>query len=56
MMRLRLCLSVRWCLQQQGITSVNGQTGDVEGYQVDVISADATAEAYHVYVLPLHLH
>ena len=33
-----------------GVTSVNGQTGDVEGYQVDVISADATAEAYHVYV------
>ena len=33
-----------------GVTSVNGQTGDVEGYQVNVISADATAEAYHVYV------
>lgn len=33
-----------------GVTSVNGQTGDVEGYQVDVISADADAEAYHVYV------
>lgn len=37
------------------VTSVNGQTGDVtvetsKKYDVDVISADTTAEAFHVYV------
>ena len=36
------------------VTSVNGQTGDVtlagSKYDVDVISADTTAEAFHVYV------
>jgi len=35
-----------------GVTSVNGASGDIETrkYDVEVISADANAEAYHVYI------